>query len=57
MNPSVKAEMIQHIHAHNKILTPEYLEDLGMQELLAECHPVYREYFTNRIKNANKVDE
>lgn len=48
----VRAEMIQHIHAHSKNLPLDYLEELDEKKLLGECHPNYREYFTTKLKNA-----
>lgn len=53
---TVKQEMIQHICAINRHLTPEYLEDFDIDILMNDCHPIYREYFQERIKKGNKVN-
>lgn len=51
---SVKEEMIQHVHAINKHLLPEFLREFEEVQLLGECHPIYREYFTDRLKKEGK---
>lgn len=50
-----KKEMIAHIRSHNKVLTQEYLEGLRIPELLAEVHPAYREFYTNKINNSKRI--
>ena len=55
--PSVKQEMIHHIMSHNKCLTEEYLSNLNLTALMAECHPNYRAYFANRMNQPNKTEK
>jgi len=52
---SVRDEMIQHIHAINKWLTPAYLENIDTKLLLNEILPAYREYFIDKLKKETKV--
>jgi hypothetical protein len=54
---SVKEEMIQHVHAINKFLTPEYLENLTEKQLIGESHPIYREYFEDKLKKELKAKQ
>lgn len=54
---SVRAELIQHIRGHNKVLSVEYLSDSKDWELLAEAHPNYRDYFAKRLADAGREDK
>lgn len=45
----VKNEVIKHIRAINKHLPEDYLRNLDYQQLLAEVHPTYRDYYAEKL--------
>jgi len=52
---SVRAEIINHIIGHNKIMTKEYLSTLTDRQLLMEVHPTDYEYYAKLLAKKEKV--
>jgi len=51
---SVKEIIYQHIRSHNRTMTDEFLKSLSYGELLCECHPLDRDYFSKMLHPVTK---